>query len=142
MGSFGTQLRTLRNHAKLTQAELADRVGVSSTYISALESGRKSAPPRAIVSAIAAVLGLPEVEMWTLAQAEREQRLRERILGTPASRREPATALAEPADDSSAELDALISRLRQAMSDDSSRLALADALRQLAASLRTEQDSE
>jgi transcriptional regulator with XRE-family HTH domain len=87
MGSFGERIRELRQQVGLTQWQIADRTGVSNTYISALESGRKPAPPRAIVTALAACLQTNEDELWNLARAEREERLRQRIDGVPTSRR-------------------------------------------------------
>lgn len=140
MESFGTRLRVLRSAAGLTQAQLADRIGVSSTYISALESGRKPAPPRAIVAAMASALGSSDVEMWGVAQAEREARLRDRIHGVPASCRQPLQPC-ECQEQSAPDIDALIDRLRVAMSDQGSRQRLADALDQLSASLRSDRTS-
>jgi transcriptional regulator with XRE-family HTH domain len=87
MVSFGDRIRELRQQIGFTQWQVADRAGVSNTYISALESGRKSAPPHAIVTALAACLKTSEDELWSLARAEREARLRQRIDGVPTSRR-------------------------------------------------------
>jgi len=80
---FGQWLVDARKAAGMSQAELARRIGVSDTYISAIETGRKTAPPHAHVQAIAACLGADEGQLWGLALADREQRLRERLAGVP-----------------------------------------------------------
>jgi transcriptional regulator with XRE-family HTH domain len=45
-GSFGAQLRKLREEAGLTQEELALRAGLSPTAVSALERGQRKRPTR------------------------------------------------------------------------------------------------
>jgi len=93
---FGEKLIKARKAAGVSQAELARRIGVSDTYISAIETGRKAAPPHAHVQAIAACLGLEEESLWQLALADREQRLRDRLDGVPtASRSQPLASLLE-----------------------------------------------
>lgn len=74
MSQFGDTLQELRIESGLTQLQVAERVGVSNAYISALESGRKPAPPYAIVSAMAAALTVDEEPLWDVASAEREDR--------------------------------------------------------------------
>ena len=44
MDDFGSQLRALRETAGLTQEELAERAGVTSYAVSALERGRRQRP--------------------------------------------------------------------------------------------------
>jgi len=66
---------------------VAERVGVSNAYISALESGRKPAPPYAVVSAMAAALTVDEESLWSVARVERENHLKQRIAGRPAALR-------------------------------------------------------
>lgn len=44
--SFGEKPRQLRQKIGLTQWQIAERTGVSNTYISALERGRKPPPSR------------------------------------------------------------------------------------------------
>jgi len=85
--SFGDLLRHLRLGKSLTQEELAQRVGISKAYVSALEVGRRTAPPYAIVQAIAEGLDCDVTSLWTAARGERAEHLAERISGTPASRR-------------------------------------------------------
>lgn len=87
MNRFGVKLRELRTEMGLTQFQIAERVGVSNAYISALESGRKPAPPHAVVTAIAATLRVDESMLWSLARSEREERLKQRIDGQPTSLR-------------------------------------------------------
>jgi putative transcriptional regulator len=52
---FAMRLRQLREEKGLTQAELADRVGVSRGYISRLEIGRHD-PPLSMVERLAKAL--------------------------------------------------------------------------------------
>lgn len=85
MSRFGEYLVRERNKAGLSQAQLAHSVGLSNTYISAIETGRKSAPPHGHVVAFAACLGVDERALWQLAIQDREQRLRERLEGVPVS---------------------------------------------------------
>jgi transcriptional regulator with XRE-family HTH domain len=85
--TFGEELKKLRKSADFSQAELGDIVGVSNTYISALESGRKPAPPHALVQALSAALNISDKHLWQAARAEREARLQDRINGMPTSLR-------------------------------------------------------
>ena len=89
MKTFGDRIRELRHEQNLTQWDIASLTGVSNTYISALESGRKPAPPHAIVTALAACLKTSEDFLWSLARGEREARLKLRIDGVPTSQRTP-----------------------------------------------------
>ena len=84
---FGERLIEARKAAGMSQAELAGRIGVSDTYISAIETGRKAAPPHAHVKAIAVCLGVDEEALWRVALADRESRLRDRLAGVPTSAR-------------------------------------------------------
>jgi len=87
MSKFGEYLIRERKRAGLSQAQLAHSIGLSNTYISAIETGRKAAPPYGHVVAFAAYLGVDERALWQLAIEDREQRLRERLEGVPASTR-------------------------------------------------------
>lgn len=138
MADFGEQLRRWRDAANLTQAEVAAQIGVSNTYISALESGRKPAPPYALVSALAACLGVDEGVLWGVAQAEREERLRQRIQGVPTSLRRRREASLPEAPASVDPLEASWRALSQSVKTPESRRRLADALDHLARSLRKE----
>lgn len=61
---LGANLRTLRQQAGLTQAELAERADISRAYLAALERGFSSAtkapphPSRALLRALATALGV------------------------------------------------------------------------------------
>lgn len=84
---FGETLRQLRKETNQTQAALAEQIGVSHAYISALERGDKPAPRFEIVVSLARSLGTDEDELWQIARSEREERLVERIQGLPTSMR-------------------------------------------------------
>lgn len=66
---FGHQLRRLRETARLTQEELAERAGISVKAISALERGRRQRPYPNTVRALADALGLSEEGRAVLAAA-------------------------------------------------------------------------
>lgn len=51
-------LRDLRKAKNLTQSELAMRVGVTQTYIGALEKGRRTNPSMGVITGIARELGV------------------------------------------------------------------------------------
>jgi transcriptional regulator with XRE-family HTH domain len=85
MSRFAQYLISARNHAGLSQAELASKIGVSDTYISAIETGRKAAPPYVHVAAIAQSLKIDEDMLWGLALDDRESRFRRRLGGIPTS---------------------------------------------------------
>lgn len=139
MAGFGNRIRELRRTLGLTQWQVAEKTGVSNTYISAIESGRKPAPPRIIVAALAACLQTDEQELWRVARAEREERLRRRIDGVPTSQRvsrssPPPVHQEDPrTDDRVADV---IRALNDTARDPEKRQSLADALQMLADSLR------
>lgn len=65
--SFGERVRQRREQEGLSQAELADKVGISRTYLSEIERGRATNLSWKIVESLANELGLsvesePEVE--------------------------------------------------------------------------------
>ncbi|WP_410670236.1 ATP-binding protein [Amycolatopsis sp. cmx-4-68] len=64
--SFGALLRRLREHASLTQEQLAQRSGVSAKAISALERGERRHPYPHTVCALAEALGLSDDERKNL----------------------------------------------------------------------------
>ena len=140
MKTFGERIKELRRGVGLTQWDVADRTGVSNTYISALESGRKPAPPHVIVTALAACLQTSEEALWTLARAEREERLKRRIDGIPTSQRtarSAKTASAPLASVSSEDpLEHAIQTLRESATNAKQRRSLARALETLAKGLR------
>lgn len=138
MLTFGRRIRELRKMSNLTQWDVANETGVSNTYISALESGRKPAPPHAVVVALAACLQTDPEDLWLLARREREVRLMDRIQGVPTSlRRRTATPAETPhtagsSDPADAELDEILQTLSDAAQTPSQRRALAGALETLA----------
>lgn len=139
MQTFSDRIKELRRSIGLTQWDVADRTGVSNTYISALESGRKPAPPHVIVTAIAACLQTSEEALWTLARAEREERLKRRIDGIPTSQRtaRAKTARVPLASVSSDDpLEQAIQTLRETATNAKQRHSLARALETLAKSMR------
>jgi len=141
--AFGEQLKDLRIAAGLTQAVVAEAIGVSNTYISALESGRKPAPPQALVTALAACLGVEEEVLWNLALEEREERLRQRIAGVPTSHRSrrtaPRTPLAQPRRKSE-DVGAVLESFRDVTRSPKQRKKLAGLLEDLAKFLREEDE--
>lgn len=54
----GKTLKNARKSLRLTQAEVADKVGISSNYYSMIERGEKENPGTKIMKAIAKVLKL------------------------------------------------------------------------------------
>lgn len=139
MAKFGDKIKELRRELGLTQWQVADRTGVSNTYISALESGRKPAPPHVIVSALAACLETNEEALWDQARAEREERLKQRIDGIPTSQRtarSPKSAISKlDANSSNEVLEQAIQTLRDSSQNPKQRRSLAEALEALAKSL-------
>lgn len=144
MVKFGDKIKQLRRELGLTQWQVADRTGVSNTYISALESGRKPAPPHVIVTSLAACLETSEETLWSLARAEREERLKQRIDGIPTSQRtarSPRSVTGQVNDSPSNEvLERAIRALRESTQDPMQRRSLAKALETLARSLRDQTD--
>lgn len=66
--SFSQQLRHLREAAGLTQAELAERAGISVKAVSALESGRRQRPYPSTVRALADALELSDDDRILLSR--------------------------------------------------------------------------
>ena len=65
-GSFGAQLRGLREIAGLTQEELASRAGLSADAVSTLERGQRKRPYPHTIRALADALDLSEEERAAL----------------------------------------------------------------------------
>lgn len=68
--NFGESLRKLRNTAKLTQLVLGQKVGVSRSYVSQVECGRK--PSLEFVGNVARMFNLPVRYMYYLMLEEPE----------------------------------------------------------------------
>ncbi len=60
---FGTKIRELRIRARLTQQELADKVGIDFTYLSKIESGAKPSPSRRVILQLAEALNADKDEL-------------------------------------------------------------------------------
>src|SRR5260221_11374419 len=70
MTRFGEKLRELRAERGLTLARMAQDLGVSAAYLSALEHGRRSRPTRNLVRQICVYFNIiwdEADELWTLA---------------------------------------------------------------------------
>jgi transcriptional regulator with XRE-family HTH domain/tetratricopeptide (TPR) repeat protein len=67
--TFGAHLRRLRVAAALTQERLAERAGISSAGVAALESGRRRSPRLTTISLLADALGLDAAQRASLASA-------------------------------------------------------------------------
>lgn len=65
--AFGPFLRRLRNDRKLSQRDLADRVGVTFPYISKIENGREPPPNADTLLLIANVLNVDPDELLVRA---------------------------------------------------------------------------
>lgn len=73
---FGVLLRTLREQAGLTQEELAERAGISTHAVSALERGTRSRPYPHTVRSLASALGVsPDDRASLLAVGRRTQHI-------------------------------------------------------------------
>jgi PAS domain S-box-containing protein len=66
--TFGQRLRELRKAKGLTQRELADKVGVSFTYLSKIENGAMSPPRGKTITALADALDMDADELFGLAK--------------------------------------------------------------------------
>ena len=71
VGEFAARLRRLRDAAALTQEELADRAGLTTNAIGALERGERRRPYPHTVRALSEALRLDEPERAALAAAAR-----------------------------------------------------------------------
>jgi transcriptional regulator with XRE-family HTH domain len=59
---FAGNVRRLRSKRKLSQKALADRVGISVSYVSMLERGQRS-PPLETIEKMAKALGVPPASL-------------------------------------------------------------------------------
>ncbi|SRR6266404_2402994 len=68
-GKLGEALRRLRKDKRLTQAQLADAIGVDESYISKIETGRLPyTPSEETLRLMAQTLGADSLELLALAQ--------------------------------------------------------------------------
>lgn len=81
MTPFGLFLESLRRNRHLQQVQLADRLGVNSCYVSAIENGKKGPPSKAVLEKIISELKLDAQEqelLWDYVdQSKRTIRLPE-----------------------------------------------------------------
>jgi transcriptional regulator with XRE-family HTH domain len=59
---FASNVRRLREKKKLSQKALADKVGISVSYVSMLERGQRS-PPLETIEKMAKALGVPAASL-------------------------------------------------------------------------------
>ena len=71
IATFGEVVRRRRMGVKLQQAELAEKVGVTASYISLLESGKRPAPSDEVTGRMEEALGMTPGELVRLAHLER-----------------------------------------------------------------------
>lgn len=74
MKTFGELLRDYRQRRRMTQQDLADRLGLSSPYIAQMESGFKPPPPPLLVEKMASLLLLRLQEKRSFVDAAEKQR--------------------------------------------------------------------
>ena len=121
MTPFGAKLRRMRKERNITLKEMAERLDVSSAYLSALEHGKRGKPTWFLIQRIIAYFNV----IWD--EAEELQRLAEisdpnptiRTAGLDPRATELANLLADRIDQlSTHSLEALILQLRTASSRD------------------------
>jgi transcriptional regulator with XRE-family HTH domain len=97
MTPFGVRLRQLRAERGIGLKEMADALGVSGAYLSALEHGRRGRPTHAMVVAICAQLNIIWDEADELMRLARISHPRVTVdtAGLPAAATELANLLAE-----------------------------------------------
>ncbi|MDB5335951.1 MAG: DNA-binding protein [Planctomycetaceae bacterium] len=74
MTPFGLFLQDLRREKNLAQKQLAGMLGIDQSYLSGLESGRKGAPPPAVVLRLRDALSLNERDAIGLQHAAEQSR--------------------------------------------------------------------
>lgn len=83
MGTFGQEVKRLRKAKRITQLELAERIGVDFTYVSKIENDRTMrSPAESTIRKIAEVLGTDSEELIILAN-KIPQNLQETIVQEP-----------------------------------------------------------
>lgn len=83
MKTFGEQLRVFRLRRKMTQQEMADRLGLSSPYIAQMESGFKPPPPPMLVEKLSEILQIQQEDRRNfISAAERERELQSLVKAT------------------------------------------------------------
>lgn len=70
MIDFGRTIRKYRERAKITQHKLAERLGITPTYLSTIENSRKE-PSLGLIKDICKALDIPqEVMFWESVEIE------------------------------------------------------------------------
>lgn len=83
METFGQTVKRLRKSKRITQLELAERIGVDFTYVSKIENDRTMrSPAESTIRKIAEVLGTDSEELILLAN-KIPQNLQETIVQEP-----------------------------------------------------------
>ncbi|MCU0726455.1 MAG: LexA family transcriptional regulator [Planctomycetes bacterium] len=81
MATFADHLREARRRSGLTQTDLAERAGLTGSYISLLESGKKPPPSDRVLSRLSRALGVPESDLAEVAHLDRTpEDVRQKIL--------------------------------------------------------------
>ncbi len=79
---FAATLRAVRNRSGQSQAEVAKKAGLTASYLSMLESGRKPPPSDPVVKRLARALGLEPAFLLEIAHLERTpEDIRNRMAG-------------------------------------------------------------
>lgn len=76
---FGQAIKTLRMKQQMTQAELAERVGMSTNAVSQIELG-KTMPPKATIERMAHAFGIPVSYMLMASIEEQDIPEEKRVL--------------------------------------------------------------
>ena len=79
--TFGQRIRQLRLGKRLSQRDLAERVGVDFTYLSKIENGKVAPPSDDVIHKLAQKLEANEEELLALAGKVSQNDLREIIAG-------------------------------------------------------------
>lgn len=72
---FGEYLKALRERAGISQEALAEEAGISSAYISQLESGQRNPPSPHVLRQMAGPLGVPYISLLYAAGYLRDEDL-------------------------------------------------------------------
>lgn len=80
MTPFGEYLKMLRERAGLSQESLAEEAGISSAYVSQLETGRRNPPTPDVLRRMAGPLGVPYIVLMMQADHLREPELQMLLL--------------------------------------------------------------
>jgi len=79
MATFGERVRQLRVAMRMSQRDLAERVGVDYTYLSKIENNKMDPPSDKVIRKMAAELGADEEELLSLAAKVSQGELRESV---------------------------------------------------------------